>query len=53
MCRKPSSNGIYLPLFSRLYEKILPIRRLQHGDLNLYILYILITLVVLIVISQP
>jgi hydrogenase-4 component B len=44
---------IYLPLFSRLYERFLPIRRLQQGHLNLYILYILITLVVLIVISRP
>ncbi len=44
---------IYLPLFSRLYERFLPIRRLQQGHLNLYILYILITLVALIVISQP
>ncbi|MGD0586331.1 MAG: hydrogenase, partial [Oryzomonas sp.] len=44
---------IYLPLFSLLYEKFLPIRRLQHGHMNLYFLYTLITLVVLIVISLP
>jgi hypothetical protein len=41
----------YLPLFSYAYEKILPIRRLQHGQLNLYILYTFITLIVLIVVS--
>jgi hydrogenase-4 component B len=44
---------IYLPFFSWLYEKVLPIRRLQHGHLNFYILYTLITLVLLIVISLP
>jgi hydrogenase-4 component B len=44
---------IYLPFLSWLYEKVLPIRRLQHGHLNLYILYTLITLVLLIVISLP
>jgi hydrogenase-4 component B len=42
---------IYLPLLAYAYEKILPIRRLQHGQLNLYILYTFITLVVLIVVS--
>ncbi len=42
---------IYLPLLAYAYEKILPIRRLQHGHLNLYILYTFITLVVLIVVS--
>jgi len=42
---------VYLPLLAYAYEKILPIRRLQHGHLNLYILYTFITLVVLIVVS--
>jgi len=44
---------IYLPLIARIYEKFLPIRRLQHGQLHLYILYTFITLVVLIVVSLP
>ncbi|TWJ19554.1 proton-conducting transporter transmembrane domain-containing protein [Geobacter argillaceus] len=44
---------IYLPLLARIYEKFLPIRRLQHGHLHLYILYTFITLVVLIVVSLP
>jgi hydrogenase-4 component B len=44
---------IYMPLLARIYEKFLPIRRLQHGHLHLYILYTFITLVVLIVISLP
>jgi hydrogenase-4 component B len=44
---------IYLPLISRIYEKFLPIRRLQHGQLHLYILYTFITLIVLIVVSLP
>ncbi len=38
----------YLPLLNYLYEKTLPIRKLQHGQLHLYILYILLTLVILI-----
>jgi hydrogenase-4 component B len=42
---------IYLPLISRIYEKFLPIRRLQHGQLHLYILNTFITLIVLIVVS--
>jgi hydrogenase-4 component B len=52
-CHVPETvlERIYLPLFSLIHEKFLPIRRLQHGQLNLYILYTLITLVVLIVIS--
>jgi len=44
---------IYLPIISRIYKKFLPIRRLQHGQLHLYILYTFITLVVLIVVSLP
>jgi hydrogenase-4 component B len=44
---------IYLPLLRRIYEKLLPVRRLQHGQLHLYILYTFITLVVLIVASLP
>ena len=44
---------IYLPLLARIYDKFLPIRKLQHGQLHLYILYTFITLVVLIVVSLP
>lgn len=44
---------IYLPLLVYAYNKFLPIRRLQHGQLHLYILNTFITLVVLIVISLP
>jgi len=44
---------IYIPLISRIYEKFLPIRRLQHGKLHLYILYTFITLIVLILVSMP
>lgn len=44
---------IYLPLLARAYEMFVPIRRLQHGRINLYILYTFITLVVLIVVSLP
>jgi hydrogenase-4 component B len=43
----------YLPLVARIYEKFLPIRRLQHGHLHIYILYTFITLVILIAISIP
>ncbi|MDA8430162.1 MAG: proton-conducting transporter membrane subunit [Geobacteraceae bacterium] len=42
---------IYLPLLARIYEKFLPIRRLQHGQLHLYILYTFITLILLIIVS--
>jgi hydrogenase-4 component B len=44
---------IYLPLLVRIHEQCLPIRKLQHGHLHLYILYTLVTLVVLIVSSLP
>jgi len=44
-------EGIYLPILARAYKIFLPIRRLQHGHLHLYILYTFITLVVLIVAS--
>jgi hydrogenase-4 component B len=44
-------EGIYLPLLARVYKIFLPIRRLQHGHLHLYILYTFITLVMLIVVS--
>lgn len=44
---------IYLPLLTRAYEKLLPIRKLQHGQLHLYILYTFVTLIVLIAVSLP
>ncbi|MFA7060981.1 MAG: proton-conducting transporter membrane subunit [Pedobacter sp.] len=44
---------IYLPLLARIYEKFLPVRKLQHGHLHLYIMYTFITLVALIVVSLP
>jgi len=44
---------IYLPLISRIHQKLMPIRRLQNGQLHLYILYTFITLVVLIALSLP
>jgi hydrogenase-4 component B len=43
---------IYLPLLARIYQKFLPIRRLQHGQLHIYILYTFITLILLIIISS-
>lgn len=43
---------IYLPLLAYAYEKILPLRKLQHGRLNLYILYTFLTLVALIALSM-
>lgn len=43
---------IYLPLLARIYEKFLPIRRMQHGQLHLYILYTFLTLIVLIIASS-
>ena len=38
---------IYIPLLQRLYAKTAPIRRMQSGHLQLYILYTFITLIVL------
>ena len=38
---------VYIPSLERLYQRFLPIRRLQNGILQQYVLYILITLVVL------
>jgi hydrogenase-4 component B len=46
-------EGIYLPILAHIYKKFLPIRRLQHGQLHLYILNTFITLIVLIVIGLP
>jgi hydrogenase-4 component B len=38
---------VYIPSLERLYKRFVPIRRLQNGILQQYVLYILITLVVL------
>ncbi len=38
---------LYLPLLRKGNEKLSVIRRLQHGQIHLYILYTLVTLVVL------
>ena len=38
---------VYIPSLERLYQRFLPIRRLQNGILQQYVLYILITMVVL------
>jgi hydrogenase-4 component B len=43
---------IYIPALSRAYEKLAPVRRLQSGNLHLYILYILITLIFLFIVSS-
>jgi hydrogenase-4 component B len=37
----------YLPLLDGIYRKFLPIRKLQHGQLNIYVLYTFLTLVAL------
>ena len=42
---------LYLPFLEYLYRKTAPLRRLQHGRLHLYILYIFVTLVVLLVVT--
>lgn len=42
---------VYLPFLSRAYEKLMPVRRLQHGQLHIYILYTFVTLIALIAIS--
>lgn len=42
---------IYIPVLERLYERALPIRRLQSGVLQQYVLYILITIVLIFLLS--
>ena len=41
-------EGVYLPLFSILNLRLSLVRRLQHGKLHLYILYIVVTLIALL-----
>ena len=43
---------LYLPFLNRANEKLAAIRRLQHGQLHLYILYTLITLVTLLALGM-
>jgi formate hydrogenlyase subunit 3/multisubunit Na+/H+ antiporter MnhD subunit len=42
---------IYLPFLDYLYLKSAPVRRLQHGKLNIYIFYTFLTLVLLMVLT--
>jgi hydrogenase-4 component B len=39
---------VYIPMLQRLYAKTAPIRRMQNGHLQLYILYTFITLILLL-----
>ncbi len=41
-------EGFYLPLFGLLNNRLSLVRRLQHGRLHLYILYIVVTLIALL-----
>jgi hydrogenase-4 component B len=43
---------VYIPLIQRLYAKTAPIRRMQSGHLQLYILYTFVTLIVLLAATQ-
>jgi hypothetical protein len=43
---------VYIPLLQRLYSKTAPIRSMQNGQLQLYILYTFITLIVLLAATQ-
>jgi hypothetical protein len=41
-------EGVYLPLFKAGNDRLSLLRRLQHGKLHLYILYIVVTLLLLL-----
>ena len=43
---------VYIPLLQRLYDKTAPIRRMQNGRLQLYILYTFIILILLLAGTQ-
>ncbi len=45
-------EGFYLPIFDGLNSRLSLVRKLQHGKLHLYILYIVITLLALLVWSH-
>jgi formate hydrogenlyase subunit 3/multisubunit Na+/H+ antiporter MnhD subunit len=42
---------LYIPFLEYLYAKSAPIRRLQHGQVNIYLLYTFVTLVLLMVLT--
>ncbi|QWV98449.1 hydrogenase [Geomonas nitrogeniifigens] len=42
----------YLPFLEYLFEKAQPVRRLQHGKLNIYIFYTFVTLVLLLALTS-
>lgn len=42
---------IYLPVLKRGNELLMPLRKLQHGQIPLYILYIFVTVIVLLVLA--
>lgn len=42
---------LYMPTLERLYTRVLPIRRMQNGILQQYVLYILVTLLALLVVD--
>ena len=43
---------VYIPLLQHLYDKTAPIRRMQNGQLHLYILYTFIILILLLATTQ-
>lgn len=45
-------EGIYLPLFNSANSRLSLLRKLQHGKLHFYILYIVVTLVALLIWSH-
>jgi hydrogenase-4 component B len=42
---------VYLPILKRGNELLVPLRKLQHGQIPLYILYIFVTVIVLLVLA--
>jgi hydrogenase-4 component B len=42
---------VYLPILTRGNELLVPLRKLQHGQIPLYILYIFVTVIVLLVLA--
>lgn len=44
---------IYVPLLQRLYAKTAVIRELQHGHLQIYVVYVFVTLFVLLIGTKP
>jgi len=44
-------DQIYIPFFEYLYVKSTPIRKLQHGQVNIYLLYTFVTLVLLMALT--